>query len=339
MLTRPHTLVVRLDNAGDVLLSGPAVRAVAAGSRRVSFLCGPNGEAAAHLLPAVDHVEVHRAAWIDPDPAPLDRADVLELTDRVAELGPDTGVVFTSFHQSALPTALVLRMAGVRRVAAISVDYPGALLDVRHHCSDDIHEVERSLGLAVAAGFPLPAGDDGRLAVRPEALVGEPPMTDPYVVVHPGASVPARAWSAPRCAALVQILTGRGWQVVVTGGPSEARLTAAVAGDRGVDMGGATDLAGLARVVAGAEVIVTGNTGPAHLAAAVGTPVVSLYAPTVPAVRWRPWMVPHVLLGRQDIGCAGCRARLCPVAGHPCIDAVEPETVADSVESLAGVRA
>jgi ADP-heptose:LPS heptosyltransferase len=63
-----------------------------------------------------------------------------------------------------------------------------------------------------------------------------------------------------------------------------------------LDLGGRTSFAELAEVLAGADAVVVGNTGPAHLAAAVGTPVVSLYAPTVPAVRWRPWQVPHELL-------------------------------------------
>jgi len=105
-----------------------------------------------------------------------------------------------------------------------------------------------------------------------------------------------------------------------------------------LDLGGKTDLAGLAEVIAGADAIVVGNTGPAHLAAAVGTPVVSLFAPTVPAVRWRPWRVPHVLLYR-DVPCAGCRARVCPVEGHPCLGGVTVEEVLAALSSLAPIRA
>jgi ADP-heptose:LPS heptosyltransferase len=78
---------------------------------------------------------------------------------------------------------------------------------------------------------------------------------------------------------------------------------------------------------------VVGNTGPAHLAAAVGTPVVSLFAPTVPAVRWRPWRVPHELL-YVDVPCAGCRARTCPVPGHPCLAGVGVDEVVAAVERL-----
>jgi ADP-heptose:LPS heptosyltransferase len=322
-----HVLAVRLDNDGDVLLAGPAIRALAAGADRVTLLCGPRGRQAAALLPGVDAVVCWRAPWIDPEPAPVSPGEVAALVDRIAALRADRAVIFGSFHQSPLPTALVLRLAGVPWIGATSVDYPGALLDLRHQIDDDVHEVERSLDLVRAAGFAPPADD--RLRVR---LPAEPsPVAPPYVVVHPGASVPARAWAPERCAELVAALDR---PVVVTGGPGERALTARVAGETGIDLGGRTSFAGLARVLADADAVVVGNTGPAHLAAAVETPVVSLFAPTVPAVRWRPWRVPHELL-HVDVPCAGCRARTCPVPGHPCLAGVGVEQVAAAVERLA----
>lgn len=336
---RAHVLVARLDNDGDVLLSGPAVRAVAAGARRVTMLCGPRGRAAAALLPGVDEVLVHRAAWIDPEPDRVDREKTMALVDYLAALGLDQALVLTSFHQSPLPLALLLRLAGVPTVAAISEDYPGSLLDVRHRPDGELHEVERALSLAATLGYELPPGDDGRLAVRapgPRARRG-PPLERPYIVVHPGASVPARAWEPESSAALVDALVAEGRRVVVTGAPEEADLTARVAGperEQVTDLSRATDLAGLAEVLAGADAVVVGNTGPAHLAAAVGTPVVSLFAPTVPTLRWRPWRVPHELL-YVEVPCAGCRARRCPVPGHPCLSGVSVEEVLAAVRRLA----
>ncbi len=335
---RPHVLVARLDNAGDVLLSGPAVRAVAAGAGRVTLLAGPAGRAAAELLPGVDAVVVFDAPWSGFAPPPVDPAAVRELVDHLAALHVDEAVVLTSFHQSPLPLALLLRMAGLARIAAVSVDYPGSLLDVRHAVADDHHEVERALSLAAAVGYPLPSGDDGRLAVR-RPLPTWRPFDEPYVVVHPGVSVPARAWHPGRFAALVDALADGGWRVAVTGSPAEARLTARVAGPprEGVaDLGGRTDLAGLAGVLEGASVVVCGNTGPAHLAAAVGTPVVSLFAPVVPASKWAPWGVPVALLGDQSIACAGCRARTCPVPGHPCLSVVTVDAVIAELTRLGG---
>jgi ADP-heptose:LPS heptosyltransferase len=338
-----HVLVARQDSLGDVLLAGPAVRAVAAGAGRVTLLCGPRGRAAAELLPGVHEVVVAHAAWIDAQPRPVTRQGVDALVDRLADLEVDQALVLTSFHQSPLPLALLLRMAGVPTIAAVSVDYPGSLLDVRHRVDEDLHEVERGLSLAATLGYRLPDGDDGRLALRPDRPAGLPDelARGPYVVVHPGASVPARAWARERHAALVDALVASGRRVAVTGDSAERPLTALVAGPRRaavVDLGGRVDLAGLAAVLAGADAVVVGNTGPAHLAAAVGTPVVSLFSPVVPAVRWRPWGVPQVLLGDQAAACAGTRARVCPVQGHPCLDGVPVAEVVAAVDRLAPLR-
>jgi ADP-heptose:LPS heptosyltransferase len=333
---RRTVLVARLDNAGDVLLQGPMVRAVAAGADRVVFLAGPAGAEAARLLPGVDDVWTWRCPWILGDPPPVDADDLAGLTDRVRALAPDEAVISTSFHQSPLPLALLLRAAGVPRISAISVDYPGTLLDVRHHVDDDLPEPERALSLARAAGFQLPPGDDGRLGVRrPLPRVDHEPG---YVVLHPGASVPARAWPEQRCAETVEALTAVGHRVLVTGGAGEKPLTAAVAGTAGIDLGGATTLPEMAALLDGAAALVVGNTGPAHLAAAVGTPVVSLFAPVVPAARWAPYGVPTVLLGDQSAPCRDTRARECPVPGHPCLTSVTAQDVVAAVETLATVQ-
>jgi ADP-heptose:LPS heptosyltransferase len=336
-----HVLVARQDSMGDVLLAGPAVRAVAAGAGRVSLLCGPRGQAAAELLPGVDEVVVAHAGWIDAAPRAVTRGAVNELVDRLVDLEIDQAVVLTSFHQSPLPLALVLRMAGVPTIAAVSVDYPGSLLDVRHRVDEDIHEVERGLSLVATLGYRLAEGDEGGLRVRLGRRRDAPELEGPYGVVHPGASVPARAWAPERHRELVDALVAAGRRVVVTGDDSERALTTMVAGEKRigvVDLGGRVDLAGLAEVLSAAEVVVVGNTGPAHLAAAVGTPVVSLFSPVVPAVRWRPWGVPHEVLGDQAAACAGSRAQVCPLAGHPCLDGIPVAEVVAAVERLARLR-
>ncbi|WP_445256462.1 glycosyltransferase family 9 protein [Nocardioides aurantiacus] len=339
-----RTLAVRLDSLGDVLVTEPAVRALAAGSDHLTLLAGPLGRAAAELLPGVDEVLCWRAPWIDPEPEPVRRDDVDDLVATLAARRFDRAVVFTSFHQSPLPTALVLRLAGVPWVGAISEDYPGSLLDVRLRLPDDLPEPERALALAEACGATLPAGDTGTLATDPD-LLPDPhldPALDPgedYVVLHPGTSVPARAWPPERFRELATLLSASGRCVVVTGAPDEVALTGFVAGGSGaLDLGGRTDLPGLAAVLGGADVVVVGNTGPAHLAAAVGTPVVSLFAPTVPAVRWAPYGVPSTVLGRQDAPCRGTRARTCPVPGHPCLSSVTAEDVLHAVTTLSGSR-
>ena len=328
-------LAVRLDSDGDVLLTGPAIRALAA-QAQVTLLCGPRGRQAAGLLPGVDGVVVYDACWISPDPQPLDMEATMDLVGRIGHF--DQAAIFTSFHQSPLPTALLLRMAGVRTIAAISEDYPGSLLDVRHRVDDHLHEVERALSLVATLGYELPVGDDGDLRVRRTAVL-QLDLPGEYLVIHPGASVTARAWATESHAALVRTLAEAGHKVVVTGGPGEVELTRRVCGPPHpgiVDLGGRVSFAELGEVIAGARAIVVGNTGPAHLAAAVGTPVVSLFAPTVPPERWRPWRVPHVLLGDLAIPCAGCRSRICPFENHPCLSSVGVDEVVRAVELLTG---
>lgn len=364
------TLAVRLDNDGDVLLTGPAVRALAA-TDDVDMLAGPSGVGAARLLPGVRDVLLTDAPWSGYRPPPVDRDVLARLVDTLAARRYDRAVVFTSFHQSPLPMALLAKLAGIPYVAATCVDYPGSLLDLRHRRPDGLHEAEAALDLARAAGAEPPPGDDGRLAVRrplpdvthllpagpttpthspaggPRPTEGAPATPGrlpagetadlPYVVVHPWASVPARATTPQHATATTAALLEAGWEVVLTGGPGEQPLTptpTASDGRRAHDLTGRTTLAELAAVLAGAACVVVGNTGPAHLAAAVGTPVVSLFSPVVPAEGWAPYGVPVVVLGDQAAPCRGSRARECPVPGHPCLTGIRPEQVVAAVRSL-----
>ncbi|MDQ6933462.1 MAG: glycosyltransferase family 9 protein [Candidatus Eremiobacteraeota bacterium] len=332
-----RVLLARQDNNGDVLLTGPAVRAVAAKAPNVTFLAGPRGRAAAQLLPGVDEVLIEHASWIDAEPQPVEPARVDAFIDIVKSRGFDRAIIFTSFHQSPLPLALLLRIAGIPIIAAISDDYPGSLLDIRHRVSDDIHEVERDLSLVEQLGYTLPDHDDRRLHIqRAEGQATWPWRNREYVVVHPGATVPARAWSADKNAALVRALSVAGQTVVVTGGNEEFSLARYVAGNapKVYNACGRTTFQQFAAIIADAQAVICGNTAAAHVAAAVQTPVVSLFPPTIPAVRFCPWMVPHVLLGVQDIACRGCRAHVCPFEAQPCLDRVSVDDVLDALHHL-----
>lgn len=344
MTVRPAAgpvLAVRLDSDGDVLLTGPAVRALTGTGDPVDLLVSPAGRAAAGLLPGVRDVLVFDAPWTGFSPPPLSAPAMARLIAELAARRYRRAVVFTSFHQSPLPMALLARWAGVEWIAATSVDYPGSLLDLRH-VRPVGHEVTAALDLALAAGGVLPAGDDGRLRIRrPLPPVDHLAPAGEAVVLHPAASVPARSLRPEHAGRIAGALVRRGWPVVVTGTAADRAtwpdpgMATAGTGAGVIDLRGRTTLPELAAVLAGARCVVAVNTGPAHLAAAVGTPVVSLFAPVVPAEHWAPYGVPSIRLGDQEAPCRGSRARRCPVPGHPCLGSVAPDEVADAVEALA----
>jgi ADP-heptose:LPS heptosyltransferase len=335
-------LAVRLDSLGDVILTGPAVRAMAAHGD-VTFLAGPIGAAGARLLPGVADVITFEAPWVVADPGPVDVSTINTLVDGLARRRYDAAAIFTSSHQSPLPLALLLRLAGIDRIAAVSNDYPGSLLDVRIPGDPDVHEVERSLMVAAALGFEPAPDDDGRLHIATAplsrqlrtALLGE------YVVVHPGASAPARTLSVGQWCDVVRRLDAVGITTVLTGESWEdpAGAIRAAAGERAVDLMGKTDLGTLATVVANARAVCVGNTGVMHVAAAVGTPTVVVHPPTVPLQRWRPWRVAHHVLGIQDVPCAHCRHRVCPLPVQRCVADVDGDAVVSALEELGAIDA
>lgn len=297
-----RTLIARPGGLSDVLLAGPAVRAVAGGRRgqvpEIFLLCEPRGTPAARMLPGVRGVLTWSCPW---DHTPSATASAAaprragELLGLVLTCQPDEAILLPPAEVSPLPLALLLRLAGVPRIVGASVDGAGGLLDVRvrpgEDFPDDLPEPARSRRIVRAAGYLLPMGDDGRLRLGPTPpsstvsglLARLAESTDTgwdsadtgYLVVHPANTGPAQVWPASRFRELVSMLVECGFRVVVTGTAAERRLTAFVAGRDAVDLGGLTDLAALAGVLAAADAVICGDAGPAHLAAAVGTPVVS----------------------------------------------------------------
>jgi ADP-heptose:LPS heptosyltransferase len=328
-------LLARLDRAGDVILTGPTVRAIAA-HRPVTYLTSAAGAPAARLLPGVGAVLEFEAPWVSFSPPDVEAGAIERVIELVRAHDVDEAIICVSLHQSPLPLALLLRLAGVGRIAAVCVDYPGSLLDIRAPYRPELHEVEQSLEVAALAGYELPPGDRGDLQLTVRLA---PPLDPGYIVVHPGASVQARALPTEVAGDTVARLVADGWKVVVTGTATERDVAQAVAraADSSVEViAGGTTFEEYAAVIAGAAAVVCGNTAAAHVAAAVGTPVVEAFAPVVPAHRWRPWQVPHRLLGTADIGCAGCRSRVCPLPGQPCLDPFTPDAVVRELQALVG---
>ena len=211
------------------------------------------------------------------------------------------------------------------------------------------HEVRRQLDLVGRVGWQ---GEDERLRfdLRPEdmahvdGLLGEdtPGRREaPLVLIHVGATAASRRWPAERFGlAADEIARREGARILFTGSSAEAPLVErARAAMRGPSrsLAGQLTLGQLAALVARARLVVSNNSGPVHLAAALGTPVVDLYALTNP--QHTPWQVPaHVL--SHDVACRNCLKSTCPQGHHRCLLGVSPRRVVDAaLDLLAGRHA
>jgi ADP-heptose:LPS heptosyltransferase len=204
------------------------------------------------------------------------------------------------------------------------------------------HEVRRQLELVASIGactanthlsLQVP-GEAHRAAHTLLATLGLR-FDSPWVVIHPGASAASRRYAPANYAEVAARLVGeRGWQVVFTGTEQEKPLIAGIRRQMrapAISLGGSLGLPELAAVIAAAPLLITNNTGPAHIAAAVGTPVVDLYALTNP--QHTPWAVPHRILS-HDVPCKYCYKSTCPLGHNNCLRLVTPDSVIEAVDEL-----
>jgi len=342
--TARRVLAIRLDAAGDVLMTEPALRALrhAIPGRTVTLLTSPAGEAAAALLPGVDEVLVYEAPWMKHDHPPRPEDD-LALIERVRALAFDACAIFTVFSQSPLPAALFATWAGIPLRLAHCRENPYHLLTDWMPETDTPqamrHEVQRQIDLVAAVGVHVE--DDRMRVVIPEAARERargllPDGDAPLAVMHVGASASSRRYAPERFAEVGHDLVARhGWHLAFTGEAHEAPLVEHVrtlAAVPSIDLSGRLSFAELAAAVAQADVLVSNNTAPAHLAAGVGTPVVDLYALTNP--QHTPWRVEHRLLS-APVPCAYCFKSVCPELHHGCLAGVTPAEVVRATLDLA----
>lgn len=350
-------LVVRLDGLGDVLMTTPAIRALAgvgAPERRsITLLTSAAGAALAPMLPEVDGVIVAAPPWLkgdgtQPSDVDVDAAATMQLVDRLRAGAFDGAVVCTVNTQSALPAAMLCLLAGIPLRLAHARENPYRLLTDWVPDPEPLapvrHEVRRQLDLVATIGATI---EDEHLSVRvpPEAARAVRGLLralgihegEPWVALHPGATAASRRYPTEAFGVVAHDLARRhGLRVLVVGGAEDAAAVMAIraAGGSGVTpIVGALDLAHLAALLAVAPVLVANNSGPAHLAAAVGTPVVDLYALT--NLQHAPWGVPSRILS-HDVPCKGCRKSVCPVGHHACLRGVAPEEAVEAVLDLLG---
>ena len=323
---------MRLDGMGDVLMTTPAMRAFRETlGCRITLLTSPSGAALADLLPEVDEVVAWKAAWMKPPTAARDDSRLIK---RLKSF--DAAAIFTVYSQSALPAAYLCYLAGIPRRLAHCRENPYQLLTDWVPDADPgppvRHEVRRQLDLAASVGCRT-ANERLSFQVKPSArrFISGLHLPAPLVVVHPGASAASRRYPPESYARALDML---GYEVVFTGDRSEVELVENLRRLITVpsrSLAGRLRLGQLGALIEAADLVISNNTGPVHIAAAVGTPVVDLYALTNP--QHTPWQVESRVLF-HDVPCRNCYKSVCPAGHHDCLRRVAPERVAHAAREL-----
>jgi lipopolysaccharide heptosyltransferase II len=346
-----NLLCVRLDTLGDVLMTTPAIRGLkeSGKGRRITLLTSGLGEKIARLIPEIDDVLVFEAPWMKGTGELRGTGESLELVERLKQLRFDGAVIFTVYSQNPLPAALLCFLAEIPLRLAHCRENPYQLLTdwVPELEPERLirHEVKRQLDLAEAAGarpsdlrMSLAVPENARARARnilERAGIGE---ASSWLVLHPGASAPSRRYPPEHFAAAADQLAGRGWRIVLTGSASEERLISYIRQQMimpSIGLAGRLSLAELAAVLEAAPLLISNNTGPVHMAAALGTPVVDLYALTNP--QHTPWAVENRVLS-HDVPCRNCYKSVCPEGHHHCLTLVRPEAVVEAATELLVLR-
>jgi lipopolysaccharide heptosyltransferase II len=344
-----NILCIRLDYLGDVLMTTPALRALAQQpGRRLTLLSSAAGASAAPFLPELNDAIVYAAPWMKHGGA--DASLDLTMIEALRARRFDAAVIFTVYSQNPLPAAMLCYLAGIPLRLAHCRENPYHLLThwvpETEPAQQLRHEVRRQLDLVASVGA---TAVDERLSfcVPPQAVhqlreslqsMGIVPGR-PYVVLHTGASAPSRRYPDLHWRAVARGLSTRlACPLLFTGTEPEGSMVEQIRRDipHTHNLAGALDLGGLGALIAGAALLISNNTGPVHLAAALGTPVVDLYALTNP--QHTPWQVASRVLF-NDVACRYCYKSVCPEQHHACLTGVAPQQVVNAALELLGVAA
>jgi len=287
-------LCVRADNMGDVIMSGPAMRALKETfGWHITLLTSSAGAPICDFLPEIDDVIVNDVPWVKTE-VPANPDNINSLVDELRSLDFDGVIIFTVYSQSALPAALLCLLAGIPRRLAYCRENPYGLLTdwvpdaepydlIRHQVERDLYLVER-IGAHVS---------DDRLMLMPTE---ERPIKDyPYIVAHIGVSEKKREYPKDKWISLIKRLRSETQlPVILTGSKKEGRaareicdlindpMVSSIAGD--------LDLNEFIQTISNASLVISVNTATIHIAAATQTPLVVLYAATNP--QHTPWKSP-----------------------------------------------
>lgn len=329
-----NVLLVRTSALGDVVNCLPVLEAVRR-HRPEARIAWAIEEAMAPVLaghPDLDLlIPVRLRAWRHNPLTRAHRREISEALSRLRGFSADIALDLMGNHKGAL----LARLSGARRSVGLARRYrrePSSVLWLDETLTArGPHAVERAMSLLPALG--LPADEPARFTGDKLFPDARPESGEPRVVLHPGAAwrnkcYPARMWA--RVAR--ELLSDPGIPTRVVWGPGEEELAREVvdASDGAARLQHAAGLAQLARELRGARLVLGGDTGPLHLARALGCRVLTVHGPTDPRLHG-PWDRPHATVHRT-LPCSFCHRRM--AEAKACLTTLSPTLVAERARRL-----
>lgn len=304
-----NILVIRADNMGDLMMSAPAIRALKQSfSPKITVLTSSMAAGIAPFINEINEVIVFDLPWIKAKET-IANEEVFTLVSLLKERKFDAAVIFTVFSQNAMPAAMMAYLAGIPLRLAYSRENPYKLLTDwvpdKEPYTFIQHQIKRDLALVRSIGaetdnnhlhltIPAPAWKNA----QDKLLKAGINLEKKWLILHAGVSetkreYPQRLWAE----AAKKLIREKGFQILFTGASSEKILCDQLAkktGENSFSAAGLFKLEEFIALIKNAPAVVSVNTGTIHIAAAVNTPVVVLYAQTNP--QHTPWMVPYRVL-------------------------------------------
>lgn len=342
-------LVIRLDASGDLLMCTPALRGLHAAGHQLSLLTSSTGALVGSRCDAISQLMIFDSPWMKASTMTTHR-ETLIVAEILRSQSFDGSVIMHSYSQSPLPAAMLCHLAGIPRQLAYCRENPYQLIsdwlpepEPQSLCR---HEVQRQLDLVETLCAPpsdtllrmTVTTEDRQAADKALAKLGLDQLRDrakDFILVHPGASAASRRYPLASLQTVVRQLgheTGLP-MVFAADSQDQAALSAlhTAAGSSCAGVISDLDFGGLAALIGKARLLVANNSAPAHLAAAMQTPVVVLYALTNP--QHTPWQVASKVLF-QSVPCSPCYRSVCPMVHHDCLARVSPSRVIAAVKEL-----
>jgi len=334
-------LIIRTDRIGDVTLSTPAVKALreACPGAHIAFMVRPYARGIVEGNPYLDEVIIYDKYGIHKG-----FFATLFFAWRLKMKRFDTAIILhptNRAHIIAFVAGIPNRIGWGRKLPALLTI---SLKDEKY--LGQKHEFEYTLDILKAVGVEisdkslyLSVKEEDKASISAKLFERGVVDSDILLAVHPGASCPSKRWPLDRFASLIDRLRSHyDVRIVLVSGPEEAaqiaELKPALA-DKVVDISGETSVGELAALLKRCKLFISNDSGPVHIATAVGTPSIVIFGRKQPGLsprRWGPTGKSDITL-HKDVGCEMCLAHDCE-KGFQCLKAVTIDEVFDAVERL-----